>query len=182
MDKGRLEAFSDGVLAIIITIMVLALGTPAGDGFEDLLELWPITLSYLISFLFVAIYWVNHHRIFNDAGLVNTPILWCNMAWLLVMSFIPFATSWVGSYPTSWLPVTLYFADMLLAAITFHLMYYLIECEAGKKQEFRLSPRNIISLATYALATALGWLCPIVAYVIVAAVTCWWMVPEKKGC
>lgn len=180
MEKNRLEAFSDGVLAIIITIMVLELSRPAGDGLADLLELAPTILSYLLSFAFVAIYWVNHHLILHDAERVNVGILWCNIVWLLVMSFIPFATAWIGAYPTSWLPLSFYFADMALAAITFHLMYYQIACECGRKAEFRLGPRNVVSLATYALAALLGGLCPVVAYVVVAAVTCWWIVPEKK--
>ena len=179
MEKNRLEAFSDGVLAIIITIMVLELSQPAGDSFKDFLDLGPILLSYLLSFLFVAIYWVNHHLIFTKAETVNVKILWCNIAWLFVMSLIPFTTAWVGAYPTSWVPLSLYFADMALAAITFHLMYYLIAVERGDKKTFRLSVRNYVSLATYTLAAALGGFCPIAAYIIVAVVTCWWIFPEK---
>lgn len=180
VEKNRMEAFSDGVLAIIITIMVLELGLPSGDGFENLLELQHIIRSYVLSFMFVAIYWVNHHLILHDVERVNVKILWCNIAWLLVMSFTPFGTAWVGAYPSSWLPETLYFAGMFLAAVTFHLMYYLIACETGKKDEFKLGPRNIISLVTYFLATVIGWACPIVTYIVVAIVTCWWIIPEKK--
>ena len=175
-----MEAFSDGVLAIIITIMVLELKQPEGEGFKDLMALAPTLLAYVLSFLFVAIYWVNHHLIFQKAELVNVKILWCNIAWLFVMSLIPFATAWVGSYPTSWVPVSLYFADMALAAITFHVMYYLIACERGEKATFRLSARNIVSLVTYTLAALIGGFCPTVAYIIVALVTCWWIFPEKK--
>lgn len=180
MEKNRLEAFSDGVLAIIITIMVLELSQPAGDTFADLLELGPTILSYVLSFAFVAIYWVNHHIILHDAETVNIGILWCNMVWLLVMSFIPFATAWVGAHPTSWAPVSLYFADMSMAAITFHLMHYLIACEAGRRNEFHLSRRSDISLLVYFLAAVIGGLCPIVAYIVVAIVTCWWIFPEKQ--
>ena len=178
MEKNRLEAFSDGVLAIFITIMVLELKQPAGDSLGNLLELGPILIAYLLSFLFIAIYWVNHHLIFQKAERINMKILWCNIAWLFVMSFIPFGTAWVGTYPTSWVPVCIYFADMALAAITFHLLYYLIMLE--NEEPFRLSARNIISLITYTAAAAVGGFCPTVAYVIVAAVTCWWIVPEKK--
>ena len=180
MEKNRLEAFSDGVLAIIITIMVLELSQPAGDGLKDLLALWPTLMAYGISFLFVAIYWVNHHLIFLKAERINVKILWCNIAWLFVMSLIPFATAWVGAYPTSWVPLSVYFADMALAAITFHWMYYLIAVERGEKEAFRLSVRNYVSLATYILAAAFGGFCPVAAFIIVAAVTCWWIVPEKK--
>jgi len=146
MEKNRLEAFSDGVLAIIITIMILELSQPAGDKLKDLLELGPTILAYILSFLFIAIYWVNHHLIFHNAERINVKILWCNIAWMFVMSFIPFATAWVGSHPKAWAPLALYFGDMFLACIAFHLMCYLIACENGGKAQFRLNARNIISI------------------------------------
>ena len=177
MERNRLEAFSDGVLAIIITIMVLELGLPAGDGVEDLLALGPTLVAYLLSFLFVAIYWVNHHLILLKADSINVKILWCNIAWLFIMSFSPFGTAWVGSYPTSWAPVTFYFAGMLLAAIAFHVMRWLIARENG--EEFKLGFRNTVTLAVYFAAAALGWLCPVVGFIVVAIVSCWWIVPEK---
>lgn len=179
MEKNRLEAFSDGVLAIIITIMVLELKLPAGDTLADLLELGPTIMSYLLSFAFVAIYWVNHHTILHDAETVNIGILWCNIVWLLILSFIPFATAWVGAYPTSWAPVSLYFAIMSAACITFHLMYYMIAVEAGTRNEMHLSVRSDISLLVYFMAAVLGGFCPIVAYIAVAIVTSWWIFPER---
>ena len=180
MEKNRLEAFSDGVLAIIITIMILELKQPIGDRLSDLLALGPTLLAYLISFMFLAIYWVNHHLIFQQVKRINIKILWCNIAWLFVMSFIPLATAWVGTYPTSWAPVSVYFADMFLACVAFHLMCWLIACENGAKQQFRLTARNIVSILTYFLATVLGGLCPIAAFIIVAAVSAWWIFPENK--
>ena len=93
MEKNRLEAFSDGVLAIVITIMILELKQPVGDGWSDLGALWPTLLAYFISFLFIAIYWINHHHTFHKVETVNFAILWCNIAWLFVMSFIPFAVT-----------------------------------------------------------------------------------------
>ena len=181
MEKNRLEAFSDGVLAIIITIMILELSQPAGDKLKDLLALGPTILAYILSFLFIAIYWVNHHLIFHGAERINVKILWCNIAWMFVMSFIPFATAWVGSHPKAWAPLALYFGDMFLACIAFHLMCYLIACENGGKAQFRLNARNIISIVVYFLATVLGGFCPLVAFIAVAAVSCWWIVPEKKA-
>ena len=178
--KNRLEAFSDGVLAIIITIMILELKQPVSDGWDDLFALWPTLLAYVLSYLFIAIYWVNHHIIIHHLSRVNYPILWCNIAWLFVMSFIPFTTAWIGSHPTSFAPVCLYFADMLLACLTFHLMVYLIARENGTAKQFRLSLRNIVSIITYTLAACLGGFCPIAAYIVVAIVTCWWIFPEKK--
>ena len=177
MEKNRLEAFSDGVLAIIITIMILELRQPVSDTLNDFLALWPTLLAYLLSFVFISIYWVNHHLTFHDTEKINVGILWCNIAWLFVMSFIPFTTAWVGSYPTSWAPLAIYFADMALASITFHLMYYLIMRENGQK--FRLGLRSIVSLITYTLAACLGGFCPLAAFIIVAVVSCWWIFPEK---
>ena len=178
MEKNRLEAFSDGVLAIIITIMILELKQPVSDGLKDFLALGPTLLAYLLSYLFIAIYWVNHHLIFQKAERINVKILWCNIAWLFVMSFIPFCTGWVGAYPTSWAPSTLYFADLALAAITFYVMYWLIVRENG--EDFKLSVRSIISLATYIAAATFGGLCPLAGLGAVAAVTCWGIVPDRK--
>ena len=177
MEKNRLEAFSDGVLAIIITIMILELSQPAGDRLKDFLALGPILLAYLISFMFIAIYWVNHHLMFQKAGRINIKILWCNIAWLFVMSFIPFTTAWVGTYPKSWAPLSIYFADMVLACITSHLLIYLIARENGEKVKFGI--RSIVSLITYTGAMVLGGFCPTAAFIAVAAVSFWWIFPEK---
>ena len=177
MEKNRLEAFSDGVLAIIITIMILELKQPVSDGMKDFLALYPTLLAYLISFLFIAIYWVNHHLIFQRASQVNVKILWCNIAWLFVLSFIPFATAWVGTYPTSFAPLAVYFADMWLASVAFHLLVWLITRENGEK--LRLGPRSFISLVVYFAAAALGGFCPVAAFIAVAVVSCWWIIPEK---
>lgn len=121
----------------------------------------------------------EQREIFHDARQVNVKILWCNIAWLFTMSFIPFVTAWVGYYPTSWIPLCLYFGDMSLACITFHLMYYLIFRDSYPEKKFKLGPRNIISLITYFGAAVLGGFCPIAAYIIVAVVSLWWVIPEK---
>ena len=181
MEKNRLEAFSDGVLAIIITIMVLELKQPLGDGLKDLLALGSTLLTYLLSFVFIAIYWINHHHTFHNAEQVNVKILWCNIAWLFAMSFIPFTTAWVGTYPTSWAPLCVYFGDMSLACITFHLMYYFIHKDSAPNEKFRLSVRSIVSLIVYFAAACLGGFCPIAAFIVVAVVSLWWIVPDRKG-
>lgn len=178
MEKNRLEAFSDGVLAIIITIMVLELQQPPGDKLRDLWSLLPTLSAYLISFFFIAIYWVNHHLIFQLALTVNVKILWCNIVWLFVMSFIPFTTAWVGSHPSSFAPLSVYFADMFLASVTFHLMYLLILREQGLS--FRWTARGVISLITYFSATVLGGFCPVAAFIAVSLVSAWWIFPEKR--
>ena len=177
MEKNRLEAFSDGVLAIIITIMILELRQPAGDSLKDLLALGPTLLAYLLSFLFISIYWINHHHIFRIAEQINVKILWCNIAWLFFMSFIPFATAWIGTYPASRVPIGLYFADMFLASVSFLLMYGLILRERGERFEWTL--RGALSPVIYFLAAALGPMCPVAAYIAVAAVSFWWIFPER---
>ena len=179
MTKNRLEAFSDGGLAIIITIMVLELGQPKGDKLSDLAQLFPTLLGYLLSFFFIAIYWINHHNTLHNVEKVNYKILWCNIIWLFIMSFIPFATVWVGSHPTSFLPISFYFGDMAFASIAFHFMYYFILEENGEKKNFKLDLRSILSLITYSLAAMLGGFCPLVAYIVVALVSLWWAFPTK---
>ncbi len=179
MDKNRLEAFSDGVLAIIITIMVLELNLPESDKWKDLLKLTPTLSAYLLSFFFVAIYWVNHHMTFHDVEQVNLKILWCNIVWLFAMSFIPFATAWVGLHPVSWAPLSFYFADMSLACIAFHLMYYFIFKENHCGTKFSLGFRSTASLIVYTGAAILGGFCPLVAYIAVATVSFWWIIPIK---
>lgn len=151
----------------------------AGDSLRSLLKLTPTLLAYLLSFVFIAIYWVNHHQIFHDAQTVNVKILWCNIAWLFTMGFIPFTTAWVGTYPNSWVPLSLYFADMSLASIAFHLMHYLIFKEGCPNQKYKLGARSIISLLTYFLAAWLGGFCPIAAFIAVAVVSCWWIFPIR---
>lgn len=177
MEKNRLEAFSDGVLAIIITIMVLELSLPVGDKFKDFAAILPLLLTYVLSFFFVAIYWVNHHLMFHLTERVNLKILWVNIVWLFVISLIPFTTAWVGKHPTSWAPLSIYFADMALACITFHIMYALVLREKGEKVRF--DARNIVSLVVYALAAGLGGFCPIAAFIVVALVSLWWVIPKK---
>ena len=178
MEKNRLEAFSDGVLAIVITIMVLELSLPAGDGIKDFANILPLLLTYVLSFFFVAIYWVNHHIIFNMLEKVNIKIIWANIIWLFVISLIPFTTAWAGKYPTSFAPLAIYFADMALASIAFHVMYLLILIEKGEKCKFGL--RSILSLIVYTLAAMVGGFCPIAAFIVVALVSCWWIFPERK--
>ncbi len=159
--------------------MVLELKLPESDNLKDLLKLTPTLLAYLLSFFFVAIYWVNHHITFHDVEQVNLKILWCNIVWLFVMSFIPFATAWVGQHPSSQAPLSFYFADMSLACIAFHLMYYFIYKENHSGVKFSLEIRSIASLITYTGAAILGGFCPVVAYIAVAGVSCWWIVPMK---
>ena len=178
MDKNRLEAFSDGVLAIVITIMVLELTLPVGDTLKDFADIIPLLLTYALSFFFVAIYWVNHHIMFNITEKVNLKIIWANIVWLFVISLIPFTTAWAGKYPNSFTPLCVYFLDMALACIVFHLMYLFILIE--KKQKVKFGVRNIISLIVYVAAAAVGGFCPIASFIVVSIVSLWWVIPEKR--
>ena len=180
MGKNRLEAFTDGVLAIVITIMVLELKLPEGDSWADFIKVTPMFFGYALSFLFISIYWLNHHLMLNKTERINVRIIWYNMGWLFVLSFIPFTTKWLGAHPMSPIPVILYFGVMFLAAVMFHIEYYLIAVENGKKDEFKMRAINILSLLSYLLATAFGFFSPIAAYIVVAAVTILWMIPQKR--
>ena len=115
---------------------------------------------------------------FNLTERINLKILWVNMIWMFVISLIPFTTAWVGKHPTSFVPLSVYFADMALSSTTFHLLYALILRERGDKVKFGI--KNFVSLAVYILAAGLGGFCPIAAYVIVAAVSLWWIFPPRK--
>lgn len=178
MDRNRLEAFSDGVLAIIITIMVLQLELPKGDTMKEFLKETPVFVAYAISYLFIAIYWVNHHLIFNIAEKINLKILWSNIIWMFVMSLIPFTTAWAGKYPTSRTPLAVYFAVLTLASIMFHILFYFILKENG--QEFKFTPRSVVSLLTYAGAAFFGGKYPVITYIVVTLVSIWWIFPAKK--
>ena len=180
MEKNRLEAFTDGVLAIVITIMVLELKRPEGDSLRDLLNILPMALGYMLSFMFIAVYWINHHLMFQNFGKVNVKVLWANLGWLFMMSFIPLTTEWIGAYPLSWVPTSLYFTNMLLASLTFHLVYYRLLSANGQKSTFKWEARNVICVVTYFLSAVLGGLCPIAAYLVVAAVTIWWAIARRK--
>lgn len=173
METNRLEAFSDGVMAIILTITVLAFKTPAGAGWRDAARLVPQVLSYFLSFLFVAIYWVNHHIALKDVERVNVKVLWCNNALLFFTSFVPFLTGWVGEHLGAPVPLFWYFFDMFLTGVAFHLMMYFIAKEAGTK--FCLDLRSVCTLAGYLAAAGLGFVHPAAAYIVGTAVNLWWL-------
>ncbi len=122
MSKGRLEAFSDGVIAIIITITILLIDLPEGDGWTDLLRIMPVVVCYLISFVLVGVNWVNHHHLFQVAGSVTGGMLWSNLLYLFVLSFIPVTTGWVGRSAFSIIPVRVYIIVNLAAAGSYLLL------------------------------------------------------------
>jgi uncharacterized membrane protein len=126
MNKGRLEAFSDGVIAIIITIMVLEMKVPHGDGVRDLLPLVPIFLSYILSFVYVGIYWNNHNLMLNACTVATGAMLWANLHLLFWLSLFPFATGWMGQNHFTAVPTALYGVVLLMAAIAYYLLQQVI--------------------------------------------------------
>src|SRR4051795_4751127 len=132
MGKGRLEAFSDGVIAIIITIMVLELRVPHGSDLAMLRPLLPVFLSYVLSFTFVGIYWNNHHHLMHAVQKVNGNILWANLHLLFWLSVIPFVTSWMGENHFATIPVALYGVVMLMCAIAFTILAHVLVAHHGK--------------------------------------------------
>jgi uncharacterized membrane protein len=184
MGKGRLEAFSDGVIAIIITIMVLELKTPRQPTWPALGELWPIGLSYVLSFFFVGVYWTNHHHLLHTAKRVTGSILWLNLHLLFWMSLIPFVTRWLGeTYPSS-VPTLAYGGVTLGAGIAYTLLQLALagqqtgaELREGHRRQ---SWKSLISVALYASAVTFAWfgvvLMALILYMLVAIS---WILPER---
>jgi uncharacterized membrane protein len=185
MNKNRLEAFSDGVIAIIITIMVLEIKVPHGEQFADLLPLWPIVLSYILSFVNVGIYWNNHHHLLHATRHVNGGILWANLNLLFWLSLMPFATAWVGENHFAATPMALYAADLCMCAVSYIILQARIIKAQGMdsllSQAVGQDLKGKISLCCYVLAIplALSGL-PTLAGLLILAVACIWLIPDRR--
>ena len=184
MNKSRLEAFSDGVLAIIITIMVLELKVPDETSLEALKPLFPVILSYIMSFVYLAIYWNNHHHMLHTVKRVNGKILWANLHLLFWLSLVPFVTGWMGENNFAPGPLALYGVILLMAAIAYYLLQLTILQTHGKDSLLaRAIGKDIkgkISPILYVLAIASTLLSEWIAaslYVVVALI---WLVPDKR--
>jgi uncharacterized membrane protein len=184
MSKGRLEAFSDGVIAIIITIMVLEMKVPHGADLAALRPLIPVFLSYVLSFTFVGIYWNNHHHLLHATRHVNGRILWANLHLLFWLSLIPFVTHWMGENHFAAWPVALYGAVMLLAGFAYYLLAHALIALHGKESTIATALgrdlKGKASLVIYAAAIALAfenaWIsCAL--YVLVAVI---WLIPDRR--
>jgi uncharacterized membrane protein len=187
MTKGRLEAYSDGVIAILITIMVLELHVPHETTWEALSELAPIFVAYLLSFVFVGIYWGNHHHLLHAAHRVNGRILWANQALLFSLSLVPFATAWMGENRGAVLPTAVYGGVMVAAAITFTVLSFEIVREHGQDSPLGKalsaggrSRKGNASLALYTASIPLAWVSPWISQAIFAAVALMWLVPDRE--
>lgn len=179
-----MEAFSDGVLAIIITIMVLEIKVPHGTEFSDLKPLLPIFLSYIMSFVYLGIYWNNHHHMLHTVNIVNGRLLWANLHLLFWLSLIPFATGWIGENHFAPIPMALYGFILLMAAIA----YFIIQREIIKNQgENSLLARAIgkdikgkLSPILYLLAIISCWINVWIAGIIYIAVALMWLIPDQR--
>ena len=184
MTTNRLEAFSDGVIAILITIMVLELHVPEDDTFEALRPLFPTLFSYLLSFVFIGVYWNNHHHLFQVAGQVNGRVLWANLHLLFWLSLVPFTTAWMGGNDFSKWPVAAYGIDLWLCAIAFTILVFHLRQLHGPGSTLDAAIGNDlkgkISLALYTIAIPLAFLLPWASVAIYALVTGIWWVPDRR--
>lgn len=184
MEKGRLEAFSDGVIAIIITIMVLEIKVPHGTDLAALRPLIPIFLSYILSFLYVGIYWNNHHHLFQAVRYVNGRVLWANMHLLFWLSLFPFATGWMGENYFAPMPVSLYGAVLLLAALAYYILTRVLIRHHGQDSTLAIAMgrdfKGKVSLAIYALAIPLSFVYPLAACGLYVLVSIIWLIPDRR--
>lgn len=184
MPTSRLEAFSDGVLAIIITIMVLTLKIPDGVQWSDLNPLWPTLLAYLLSFIYVGIYWNNHHHLMYITEKINGKILWANLHLLFWLSLLPFATGWLGVNYLDSRPVAIYGFILMMCAIAWKIMAGTIISSEGENSKlgkvYAKDKKQNLSTLLYATGIICAFFLPVISltlYVIVAAL---WIVPDPR--
>lgn len=184
MDKGRLEAFSDGVLAIIITIMVLAMEPPEEVSLKALLPVVPVFVSYLLSYIYVGIYWINHHHIMQVTIRINATILWANLHLLFWLSLIPFTTNWIGKNHLSSIPVAFYGGVLLMSAVAFRILEKtLIRYHAEDFPLRRLhdgGKKEWISIAIYFSAIPLAFVSVWISISLYFLMACLWVMPSRK--
>jgi len=184
MNKNRLEAFSDGVIAILITIMVLEFKVPDGNNFETIQPLLPKLLAYVLSFIYLGIYWNNHHHLFHAVKRINGKIMWANLHVLFWLSLIPFVTAWAGENNFASFPMIMYGLILFCNAIAYYTLQTIIIKHLGKKSDLALALGNDIkgkgSLVLYALGIGFANYYPIVSGGIYILVTLIWLAPDKR--
>jgi uncharacterized membrane protein len=184
MGKNRLEAFSDGVIAIIITIMVLELRVPHGDDFATLAALWPKFLSYVLSFIYVGIYWNNHHHMLHAAGRVSASVLWANLHLLFWLSLFPFATGWMGENHFAPLPTALSGLVLLLAAIAYWLLQQAIIAAQGPESVLQRAVgsdwKGKLSPVFYLTAIPAAFWLTGLSLALYVGVALLWLVPDRR--
>ena len=185
MNKTRLEAFSDGVFAIIITIMVLELKVPHTADWSALQELLPAFLSYVMSFIYVGIYWGNHHHMVHTVKKITPGIIWGNMSLLFVLSLIPFATGWMGETHFAANTLIVYCILLLMAGVTYTILQLAIEkshpfTDEMKKAFGKMRAKGIVSVLSYSLAILLACNIPVISAVLIVGVAVMWLVPDRS--
>jgi uncharacterized membrane protein len=184
MSKGRLEAFSDGVIAILITIMVLELKVPHGTDLEALRPLLPVFLTYVLSFVFLGIYWNNHHHMLHAAGPINGKILWANLHLLFWLSLIPFVTGWMGENHFAPLPTAVYGVVLLFAAVAYTILQTLIVAQQGANSKLAAAvgsdAKAKFSLLLYVVAIPSAFVHQWIADGLYVLVALMWLVPDRR--
>lgn len=185
MNKGRAEAFTDGVMAVILTIMVLEMSVPQGETLEALLPLWPVFLSYVLSFAYVGIYWMNHHHLMQACQRVTAGVLLANLNFLFWLSLLPFTTGWMSENRFAQGPVAVYGAVLLLAAISYNILQSCVAAVHDARGSFRAVLGEDLkgkgSILAYGLgvgAALLGY--PGVGLALFAGVAMLWLIPDRR--
>ncbi len=184
MEKSRLEAFSDGVIAIIITIMVLEMKVPHGDDLAALRPLIPVFISYVLSFVYVGIYWSNHHHLLQAVQKINGPILWANLHLLFWLSLFPFVTGWMGENHFSTWPVAVYGMALLMAAVAYSILVSALLKLHGRNSRLAAALGNDLkgklSILVYAAAIPLAFVGRWLAVGLYVAVALMWLIPDRR--
>ena len=184
MGKGRLEAFSDGVLAIIITIMVLEMKVPHGDDLRSLKPLLPVFLSYILSFIYIGIYWNNHHHMIHTARHVNGKVLWANIHLLFWLSLVPFVTGWMGENNFTTWPVVLYGVILMMAGVAYYILAHSLTQLHGKDSALATAIGNDrkgkISVIIYAFGIGLSFIHPFIGFGLYVLVAAMWIIPDRR--
>jgi uncharacterized membrane protein len=184
MTRHRLEAFSDGVIAILITIMVLEMKVPHDTEPAALRPIVPVFFSYVLSFIYLGIYWNNHHHLFQLVRQVNGSVLWANLHLLFWLSLVPFASGWMGENHLARLPAALYGAVLLASAVAYRVLTWTLVKQHGRESPIAKAigrdRKGKLSVALYVVAIALTWISPWPAAAVYVAVALMWLVPDRR--
>ncbi|HEY8239505.1 MAG TPA: TMEM175 family protein [Candidatus Limnocylindrales bacterium] len=184
MSSGRLEAFSDAVIAIVMTIMVLELVPPHGSTLEDLFLLWPVIIAYVLSFAIIAIYWNNHHHLLQAAETVSGRVLWANMLLLFWLSLIPFGTAWIGETQFANIPMAVYGVILLACAFSYGFLVVALIRSPGQTETLAKALANDrkgrISPYIYAAAIPIAFFAPYASFALYVFVAAMWIVPDPR--
>jgi len=184
VNKTRLEAFSDGVIAILITIMVLELRIPEGADWDSVQPIVPVFLTYVLSFVFLGIYWSNHHHLLHMADRITGGIMWANLHLLFWLSLTPFATGWMGRNHFAPLPTAMYGVVLLFSAVSYTILVRMIIAAQGPSSRLKAAigsdAKGYLSLAIYAAAIPLAFVNRWIAYALYVAVVLMWLVPDRR--